>query len=179
MDDPSNPWTDAALEQNRRWLTAYVLSATADRSSCEDLVQEVFSIAIRKSETFQAGTNLGGWLRTIARNVILRHCEKHARQPLLSHDDALDALDQVAAESEDESSDPFFMARRKRFLTECLETLNQRVHRLLDLRYVDRQSSQKIAQLLGMSVSAVNMAALRARAALSNCIRSKEQATGI
>jgi RNA polymerase sigma-70 factor (ECF subfamily) len=138
----------------------------------------VFTIAYQKRDTFQLGTNFGGWLRTIARNVVLQHCRKRARQPLFDHDEAIEQLDRVAAESEEHASDPFFLERRKQFLKACLDTITQRVQKLLQLRYAEGQPAEAIAKLLGMNVSAVNVAAFRAKIALAHCVEAKEQAEG-
>ncbi len=40
-------WTKAVIEQNRRWLLAYLFSATGDHHTAEDRVQETFEIAYR------------------------------------------------------------------------------------------------------------------------------------
>jgi RNA polymerase sigma factor (sigma-70 family) len=176
MDVIDNPWAEIAIQQNRRWLLAYVLSSTGDHSACEDLVQEVFAIAYQKRDTFAAGTNFGGWLRVIARNVIRRHVEQRARVPLFSHDEAIAQLDQVAAESEDTSYDVFYIARRKQFLKECLKTITPRVRRLLHLRYAECKPTQLVAQLLQMSVTAVDVAAFRSKMALAKCVEGKEKA---
>jgi RNA polymerase sigma-70 factor (ECF subfamily) len=171
-----NTWAEIAIRQNSRWLRAYVLSSTGDHSACDDLVQEVFAIAYQKRDTFAAGTNFGGWLRVIARNVIRRHVAQRARVPLFSHDEAIAQLDQVAAESEEPSCDVSDIARRKQFLKECLKTITPRVRRLLHLRYEECQPTQLVAKLLQMSVTAVDVAAFRSKMALAKCIEGKEKA---
>ncbi len=64
----------ASLEQNRRWLLAYFISATGDPELAGDLVQETFAAALRSSDAFDPLRGLGGWLRGIARNILLREC---------------------------------------------------------------------------------------------------------
>jgi RNA polymerase sigma factor (sigma-70 family) len=52
-------------------LRAYAISLTRDVHQAEDLVQETVLKAIRKQESFEAGTNLQAWLFTIQRNMFL------------------------------------------------------------------------------------------------------------
>jgi len=176
MEPVENPWAEIAIEQNRRWLRAYILSATGDHSACDDLVQEVFTIAYRKRDAFTLGTNFGGWLRNIARNVILQHCRKRQRQPLFSHDDAVGTLDRVAAEEEECCRDPIFVQRRQQLMRECLQAITRRVHEVLRLRYAENRPTQMVAKLLHMSVTAVNVAAFRGRLAVAQCVENKEKA---
>ncbi len=176
MNAVDNPWAEIAIQQNRRWLRAYVLSATGDHSASDDIVQEVLAIAYQKRDTFLVGTNFGGWLRVIARNVIRRHVERCARVPLFSHDEAIAQLDQATAEAEETSCAPLFVVRRKQFLMECLEAVTPRVRRLLNLRYAECKATQFVAKLLQMSVSAVDVSAFRAKIALAKCVDAKEKA---
>src|SRR5690349_16759513 len=106
MQAQSDPWSTAAIEQNRQWLLAYLLMLTGDPVAADDLVQEVFVVALRKRVNFVAGTNFGGWLRTIAKNVALNYGKRHGREILISNDMAVEALDRVAARAEAKEHDP-------------------------------------------------------------------------
>ena len=50
-----DPWTRAAIEHHRDWLTPYLLAATGDYAAAEDLVQEVFQLAYVKRSAFEPG----------------------------------------------------------------------------------------------------------------------------
>ena len=169
-----DPWSEAAIEQNRRWLTAFILSLTGNRNSTEDLVQDVFRTAYEKRDSFEPGTNFGGWLRAIARNIVRRYCERQARLPLFRHEEAFERLEQLAAACGKRSLDPA-CEDRKRFLLECLGKLSTKIRRLINLRYRDGFSTQRIAGFVGMRVSALNVAVFRARHSLGNCVRRKER----
>ncbi len=168
-----DPWSEAAIEQNRRWLSAYVLSLTGDRTLVDDLVQEVFLVAFQKKGSFEPGTNFGGWLRGIARNMVQRYWQKLGRQPLLSQDAAMERLDQIASQAEQRSVAPDWTERLKRFLEECIVDLSEKAQKMLELRYREGKSSAEVASALGQSVSTVNVTVFRARAALAECMRRK------
>jgi RNA polymerase sigma-70 factor, ECF subfamily len=167
-----DPWTRAAIEQNRRWLMAFLLAATGDRTVAEDLAQEVFQIAFEKRANFVSGSDFGGWLRGIARNCVKRHFEKSRRHPVVVGD-ALNELESAAALAESRLLNPDWIARRVAALRECLKSLTERARQILEARYVQGEPAQELAGRLGMSPLAVNTAAFRARGTLAECVRRK------
>jgi RNA polymerase sigma-70 factor len=169
-----DPWSAAIIDQNRRWLSAYLLSITGNPGSVDDLVQECFEIAFRKRDSFKPGSNFGAWLRAIGRNVAMRHCEKKGRRPLVDHQEALDQLDRAAADAEAKSVGPDHAERRTGLLRECLATLTEKIRNLLDMRYNQGMSTIAIAERIGAKVPAVNTAIFRARMQLGQCIRARE-----
>lgn len=169
-----DPWSAAMIEQNREWLTAFLLGLTGAPDAVDDLVQDVFTIAFAKRDSFEAGRSFGAWLRGIARNVALRHAERSGRQALLATDEAIEHFDQAAAQAEAAEMAPEARERRFAFLRECLDALGPRARQLLDLRYAEAQSAAAVAGRLGLSISAVNVGVFRARAAVADCISRKE-----
>lgn len=169
-----DPWSAAAIMQNREWLTAYLLGMVGNHGAADDLVQEVFRIAFVKRDSFEAGRSFGAWLRGIARNVALRHIEQSYREPILLTEESLDVFEQAAAQAEASDVSPDARERRYVFLSECLEALGRRARQLIDMRYTQEESAATMAEQLGMSVSAVNVGVFRARAALADCITRKE-----
>jgi len=165
-------WARTAIEQNRRWLSAYVLTLTGDLNEYEDLVQETLRIAYEKRNSYQPGTNFSAWLKTIARNVCRRYMEERKRLPLLNYEEAQARLDQLIDESEQRLS--AFEEIRKQYLEECLEELNKKSRRLIMLRYGRGLSLKQIATLTGRKLSNVTVTIFRIRAILADCIRRKE-----
>jgi len=168
-----DPWSEAAVRQNQRWLTAFVLAQIGDPVAADDIVQDVFSIAFQKRGSFEPGTNFGAWLRSIARNLVLRHFETRARRPLIDRDEAAARLDQLAAAAEDRAVDPAWTESRAEILRECLKELTERARKLVAERYGLGRSPAAVSASTGQSISAVNVALFRARTALAECLRRK------
>jgi RNA polymerase sigma-70 factor len=169
-----DPWSAAAIEQNREWLIAYLLGMIGDPHAVDDLVQEVFHTAFVKREHFEAGRSFGAWLRGIARNLALRHLERKGRDALLMTPETLEVFDQAATAAEAADLWPDARERRLAFLRECLEGLGRRARQLIELRYAREESAASVAGKLDLSVSAVNVGVFRARASLAECITRKE-----
>src|ERR1043165_1049303 len=100
MSASRDPWARAILEQNRRWLLAWFLAATGDPARAEDLVQDVFTEAIKNAERFDPSRSFGAWLRGIARNALLRSPRDQKRRALSVAPAVLGRLDEAAARSE-------------------------------------------------------------------------------
>ena len=165
-------WTWEALELNRRALLRYVLAATGNIAAAEDIVQDVLRIAYEKREMFVAGTNLGAWLRGIARNLLKQHFEAQKRDPILVGD-AYEELEQVAAERDTEMTDDELQDRRLDALAACQEELGEKGRNILTWRYGEGRSAEVVGGLLRMTVTAVNVTAFRLRALLAECIRKR------
>jgi len=170
MPASDSPWTRAIVEQNQRWLTAYFLAATGDRSVSEDLVQEVFHQALESQGNYDPSKPFGAWLRGIARHLLFRHY-RSARHAMVPIDGALlDQLDLHAARAEVRLIDPDYQPTRLAALRLCMERLSVRSRSILDLKYSDRQSSKEIAERVGMKTNAVDMVISRARRTLEACV---------
>lgn len=164
-------WERALLEQNRHWLTAYILAMTGDRTWTEDLVQEVFATALTNAARFDPSQSLGAWLRGIAKNLLLQH---RSRRPMLSLDQgSMMHLDRAALEAEERDARPHLAESRLEALRSCLSTLTRHAREVLDLRYGARKPSREIADQLGMKATAVDMVTSRARKLLEECIARK------
>ncbi|HYG76512.1 MAG TPA: sigma-70 family RNA polymerase sigma factor [Planctomycetota bacterium] len=168
MDD----WSYAAIEQNRRWLSAYVLAACGKPDAVEDIIQETFRIALEKRESFQRGTCFSAWLRGIARNCVKRHFESTKRQPVLMGD-AFERMEQAAIEATDKLLDSEWSERRIKALRECLAHLTEKARRILEDRYVRDCSAQDVGVQESMSEVAVHVTVFRARVSLSDCLKRK------
>lgn len=170
--DHQDPWSSAAIEQNRHWLYAYLLSSTGDSHAADDLVQEVFQIAYEKRASFTPGTNFGGWLRMISRNCLKRHFDRSKKRPIFT-DDLEGLLDEASMEMEEQSLDPDWLESRVAAMKTCLEQLGQKARDILLLRYSEDKSSKEISELLGMTVTSIDVTTFRARNALGKCIEKK------
>ncbi|HEX7900165.1 MAG TPA: sigma-70 family RNA polymerase sigma factor [Planctomycetota bacterium] len=165
-------WARGVIEQNRRWMLAYLFAFTGDAGLAEDLAQEAFLIAYRKRDEFRPGEPFGAWLRGIARNLALRQREARAgARVIFDTDSAWSAFDRRAAELEQAHVDPRFDALRKSALRRCLARLTDRVRRLLEGRYRRGLSAPELARRERIAEGSVPVILHRARAALGDCVR--------
>ena len=168
-----NLWNRALLEQNRRWLSAYLLSLIGDAHAAEDLVQDVFVIAMAKQSQYDGQHPLGAWLRGIARNRAHEHLRKSGKSPIVMDPDVIEQLDAAAEAHEERTVDTEYEKVRLGALTTCLQQLTERTREMLGLKYRENLRSKIVAEKLQMNITAVDMALSRARKLLFECIEQR------
>jgi len=173
MSASREPWARAILEQNRRWLLAWFLAATGDPARAEDLVQDVFTEAIKSAERFDPTRSFGAWLRGIARHR-LQMSQRDQKRRALSLDPAvLGRLDEAAGRAEPLHAMPDYAELRQTILRECMKSLPERSRSVLALKYGEGRASRDIAKATGLQVGAVDMLLSRSRRALQDCVSRK------
>jgi RNA polymerase sigma-70 factor (ECF subfamily) len=143
----------------------YLGAAAAD---AEDLTQETFLAVARAEFTEHTPQQTASYLRTVARNQLLSFRRRKGN--------AVETVDLAAAEAvwaatfESETPDGYLG-----WLDECLEHVEGRARRVLDLFYRDGAGREAIAAELEMQVDGVKTLLRRTRDALRHCIERKRQ----
>jgi RNA polymerase sigma-70 factor (ECF subfamily) len=136
----------------------FVSSQVSRREDAEDIMMEVFSIAIDKFHKLLAVDNQRQWLLTVAKNKAidcLRKRYRHAEQPLETCEIAVE--DKHASEHQE--------ATRK-----ALKTLPYAESQALVLKYVNGLTTEEVAKVIRKSVPATNSLLQRARVALRTAL---------
>jgi RNA polymerase sigma-70 factor (ECF subfamily) len=177
---------EARLEQHRVELTGYCYRMLGSAGEAEDAVQETLTRAWRSYERFEERSSLRTWLYRIASNVcfdLLRASQRRAVPMDLGDAGEVDAplappLPETTwiGPAADESvlpavGDPALVAQARESvrlaLIAALQHLPPRQRAVLILRDVLRWRASEVAELLDLSVAAVNSALQRARATLA------------
>ena len=152
-------------------LYRYVRYLGADSSTAEDIVQETFLVAFKKTERATSASGArSAWLRGVARNLFLHHCRRERRNPI-----PVDAayLEQAEATWTGEflrDGDGFDYIEA---LRECLRTLSGEHRHAIDLRYTDKRARAEMAGLLRMTENGVKSLLQRIRHSLAECIQRR------
>jgi RNA polymerase sigma-70 factor (ECF subfamily) len=198
MPDPSATVApgelERRLEQHRSELTGYCYRMLASPFDAEDAVQETMIRAWRAIDRFEGRAALRSWLYRIATNVCLDTLNARnrralpmdlgpAREPIEANLNVpaevtwLEPIPDGALRSE---SDPAEMAVARETIrlafVAALQHLPPRQRAALILCEVLRWKASEVAELLEMSVAAVNSALQRARATLESSGVSAEDA---
>ena len=151
--------TTAALatlfERHHTRVYGYCLRMTGNRSSAEDLVQDVFMKMLKYKTTFKDDSDLVPWMFGIARNSCLAHLKRRA------NDRAPDTIvvEEVAA---DETQDEPHDERQSELVRQALLRLPAERREVLVLSRYEYKSYDEIARVLDCSVGAVKVRVHRA-----------------
>jgi RNA polymerase sigma-70 factor (ECF subfamily) len=162
-DDPFAARLAAETPRVRAWLARLI-----PRNDVDDLVQETLTRAWRYRSTFDAGRELGPWLRGTALRVAFDHRARLQRRPPMSSLEIEPAAraTQAADESMDASESVEFLLVR---LDASERDVLVRFHRL-------GQSIAEIAAALDRPVGTVKSQLHRARRKLARDPRGEERA---
>ena len=148
-------------------IRAFVQSLQPSLTDADDVMQETFLTISRKASNFEMGTNFVAWACSIARLKVLENFRQRKRANVLS-EAAIIAL------TEDAPS-PESFNEREIALEGCIGKLSPKLRDLLWRRYSRRQSSEEMAEAVGMTSTAVRVALSKARVALRDCINTQLQ----
>lgn len=140
-----------------------ILPLVHDRTLAEDLLADTFVRAIENLARFRwQGKGVLPWLIRIAKNLTLDHLRRSGRftgwpeglEPVVP-DDAASSGEAAAAEREMES-----LLRSR--IADCLELVNPRYRKVLQLRLVEGAARELAAQQMDVSVGTLDVLLFRA-----------------
>ena len=158
--------------RNENAIRAFIRALQPSLSDADDVLQETFLTVSRKASSFEIGTNFTAWACGIARLKVLENFRQTKRANVLS-EKAIIALTEDVPSSES-------FKKREQALEKCIAKLPSKLRDLLWRRYSRRQSSDEMAEALGMTSNAVRVALSRSRVGLRDCINLQlKRTTGI
>lgn len=156
------------LLAQRAMVIGYILAIVRDRHLAEDIFQEVSLIVMRKAEAIPTEEAFPGWIRKAARFEAMNALRKAKRGATPLDDAVLDAL-----EPHWDAADGTEPRREVEALRKCIETLTPKVRRLVDLRYRENLSGEKLAETLAQPLNTIYVALTRAHKKLGECVRAR------
>lgn len=143
------------LEESARMARAYVARRISKPEDVEDVVQEIL-IAIHKARhTYQSSRPYKPWLYALAGYKLNDYLRNHYRKA--AREELTDTLPDTAADE-----NVTFADRTHEQLEEALSGLNERQKTILYKTKVEGHTHKEVADTLGMSETAVKVAAHRA-----------------
>jgi RNA polymerase sigma-70 factor (ECF subfamily) len=154
------------FEEYRVALTRRCTRILGSRSEAEDAVQETLLRAWRNQARFEGRCRLDSWLHRIATNVCLDMLNARSKRaepvdPTALQDAPLQSTAEIDPAERALTDEAFRLA-----LAFALERLPARQRAVLTLREVFGWRASEVAELLGITVAAVNSLLQRARASL-------------
>ena len=154
------------LARERRTIQAAIRALVTDYHLAEDILQEVFVVALREHARFEAGTNFRAWVREIARRTAWAHLRRAGRGAAL--DPA--TLDSIAMAVE---VPPEAWESEREALHACVEGLPRESRELLRRRYAEEEPLTRIAGGLGNTLDGIKSALKRLRQQLAACVAGR------
>ena len=156
------------LTEHDRILSIYVTGLVQPLQDAQDILQEGKIVMWRHFGKFKSGTNFVAWGRKILLRQILayRRKMKHRRHGQLN-EDILVLLDVEMDSAIREKR----WVEREQALRECLRKLKPEQRELIEQRYRDEASIEKISRQTDKTETAVYQLLYRIRKALQDCVQ--------
>lgn len=160
--------------QNMVFSTAMRL--LANQSDAEDVTQEVFLRAYERFDQLRDSPAVGGWLRTVARNLSLNHLSRYRSRwsffsELLGNGREEEAEREMDFPAEESRQDTLDQADRRALVEQALQKLPAAQRVPLVLFHFEELTYEEIAGKLGVSLGKVKIDIFRGREQLRRKLR--------
>ena len=167
---------EVLVRRHAGWMLALAERYTNDRALAEDCVQEAFSNAFRRLDSFERKSSLKTWLhRIVVNQALMKLRGRRARNEIGidSLQPEFDANDCRIEEPWKRILTPEEILGNERMRSLVLQKINElpeSYRNVLYLRDIDEMSTSETAEALGLSEANVKVRLHRARAALKRLL---------
>jgi RNA polymerase sigma-70 factor, ECF subfamily len=158
----------ADWERARTAVFAQLLAGIGSFHDAEDVLQEVAVSVAKNYGAYDRSRPFVAWALGIARNHMLMYFRRYHRSRLVFNDQLMATISQQL-----ESISESVFDQRREALHSCINGLEERQRRLIEMRYSRGFSIVQIAESLGKSVTAVKGSLHRVRKSLERCVGSR------
>ncbi len=128
----------------------FIYYRLADRAQAEDLTSETFLRALRRiNSVSEQGRDIGAWLVTIARNLVLDHVKSAHYRLSISTDEFFER------QSDDTTEADVLAGLDQRALLEAVQQLSGEQQEAIVLRFFQGLSLAETAEIMGRNAGAV------------------------
>lgn len=156
---------ESLIRRHQAGVWRYLRVLGCSGTEADDLTQETFLVLLRTGFVERRPGATWSYLRKTARNLFLGRCRAKRRA---REEQRAELVDELWAAQPDTSGDAWLEALRS-----CLETLNGRSKRAVQLFYVHEHSRTATAAALNMKAAGVKTLLQRTRAHLRECIHGR------
>jgi RNA polymerase sigma-70 factor, ECF subfamily len=156
----------ALMREHQAGIWRYLRALGAEPALADDLTQDTFLAVLRKPFEQRSRPETVGYLRMVARNLLLNERRRNGRE--LSNGD-IERLHERYAQLAGTGDGEAIVAA----LRECLETVESKARQALDMQYRDGSARAAIAEALDMTADGIKTLMKRTRARLRKCVERR------
>jgi RNA polymerase sigma-70 factor (ECF subfamily) len=159
---------EAVYEEFSRTTFGYLLATLRDRSTAEDVQQEVFTEVWTRAESYDPSRgSLGAWIMTIARSRAIDTLRKRVPEPR-DPDAGAEIVDAAAEDAGPQAVDRWMIGH-------LLSKLPEKERALLRMRFYSDMSQSQIAEATGIPLGTIKMQMVSGLRRLRELLESEDQ----
>lgn len=164
-----------AVACHGRAIAVYAWRILADEALAEDIAQETFiRLWTKVSEWQPAKASLSTWLHRIAHNLCMDYLRRAGPSSAMPADD-IPHQDEAEQGVQSSDTDPVMQSRLSDQLHQALMSLPERQRSALVLVHYQSLSNRQAAEVIGVSVRALESLLVRARQSLRTALEKRER----
>lgn len=152
-------------------VRALLAAHLSDAHTVDDLAQETFVAAFGSLNTYQMGSDLGVWIKGIARHKLLSYLRRTYREKgrLAALQDQLieELVEDLSRATAGDSADTIDKLRM------CMKRLPERLRMVMEARYYASEKVSALAARMGTSATAISSLLYRGREDLTACMERR------
>ena len=157
------------FERHKNEVYAYFYRNTFNKSSCDDLTQNVFYRILTYRTKFDGYGKFTTWMYHIAHNVLVDHYKKTKKLDLTTEFEDENIRDQAQADTH------YLEKEKQQLLTQALQKLESGQREALTLSKYQGLKYKEIGEILGCSEGAVKVRIFRALSSLKEIYLKLEE----
>ena len=159
------------VERHQNAVIGTVAKMLGNPSDAEDISQQVFLRIWRNAKRYRPDAKFTTYLFTITRNLVFNESRRRGRKREVSSDEREETSHHLIEDSPDLQPDAkLLQAELQRAVDAAISSLPETQRMSVVLRRYEQLSYEEIAEVLGLSVSAVKSLLFRARTALREAL---------
>jgi RNA polymerase sigma-70 factor, ECF subfamily len=159
------------VERHQNAVIGTVAKMLGNASESEDIAQQVFLRIWRNAKRYRPDAKFTTYLYTITRNLVFNETRRKSRKKEVSSDEREENSNQLIEASPDRQPDAeLLQAELQQAVDDAIASLPETQRMAVVLRRYEQLSYEEIADVLGLSVSAVKSLLFRARTALREAL---------
>ncbi len=168
---------EAFLHNYQNMVFSTAMRLTANQSEAEDITQEVFLRAYQRFGELRDSPTVGGWLKTVTRNLSLNHLSRYRSRwsffSELGRNDGDEDEPVLDFPAPDDTHEHLVATDRRAFVEQALQSLPPAQRVPLVLHHFEGLQYDEIAEQLGVSLGKVKTDIFRGREALRRKLHLK------
>jgi RNA polymerase sigma factor (sigma-70 family) len=162
------------LTQNWPWLKALVYSVIHNTDGVDDVMQDICVQVIRKVNTLREPGRFRPWMAVLARRQALKYRQRKSQRRVISLNN-----DEVAGQQCDYKAgqllDNLELRERYQQVLQAVKSLPEIYRQVFMLAHLEDLSYARIAEILDVPFTTVQIRLVRARRMIFNQIKDKEK----
>ena len=160
------------VEKHQRAVLGTIAKMTNNSSDTEDIAQQVFIRLWKSAKRYQPTAKFTTFLFTITRNLVFNETRKKARRNEHSLDGQEDGWHQSIEDQNNHSRPDKSIEQNelRSVIDQAIASLPEKQRFAVILRRYEKMPYEEIAEVLGLSISAVKSQLFRARTALREAL---------